>query len=277
MNDFLSGLAVFANSGLKFEGDRTMNRNSIEMKTIKLNINPALRLALALTFVMSFGFAQAQDEESKGAKVSGGYGYFTPGATMLDTDGLNSYLGDYGFGDQHNGNRITLGGGGMMIVRNFILGGEGHSLMGQDFNNPTQSLNIKGGWGQFNVGYVLLGKKGMLLYPKIGIGGYNHRMVVTDAGQTASVDDVFFSGNYSGTELIKNGLLLSGSIGFDYMPGFDETAGSGIVFGIEAGYNYAATDNNWTAYEANLAGGPALNMTGAFARIKIGFGGWHRQ
>jgi hypothetical protein len=254
-----------------------MNSNTTEMKKLNLNIYPALRLALALTFVLSFGFAQAQDDEdSKAAKVSGGYGYFVAGATMLESGPMNNYLSNYGFGE-YNGTRLTFGGGGIMIVRNFILGGEGHSLMGQDLNSPTQDLSIKGGWGQFSLGYVLLGKKGMLLYPKVGVGGYNHRLTVTDANQQAAVDDVFYSGNYSGTELIKTGLLLSGSMNFEFMPGFDQTAGSGLVFGIEAGYNYAATDNDWTAYEANLAGGPALNMTGAFARLRIGFGGWHRQ
>jgi hypothetical protein len=228
-----------------------------------------------LALLFAFSSLQAQDDERK-AKVSGGYGYFTPGIVSLDMVPLNAYLTPNGFSETSDLN-FTLGGGGFIIVRNFILGGEGHSVISQELASPDQNVNLQGGWGQFNIGYVALSRRGFLLYPKLGIGGYNHQMTIRSAGATPSVDDVFSDGDYSGTELIRQGLLLSGAVGMQFMPGFDESAGSGLTFGLEVGYNYAATENAWTAYETALAGGPAMNMTGIFARLQIGFGGWHRQ
>ncbi|MEM1000549.1 MAG: hypothetical protein AAGN35_26080 [Bacteroidota bacterium] len=236
------------------------------------------RIALCLpmlALLLAFSTLPAQDDDKRG-KVSGGYGYFSAGIIDLETAPLNASLTGNGYGEASS-TQITLGGAGFLIVRNFIIGGEGHGVVSQEMNSSAQNATLEGGWGQFNLGYVLLSGKGILLYPKVGIGGYNHRLVIQNAQNLPSVNDVFAEGNYSGTELIRNGLLVSGALGFQFMPGFDDSSGSGLSIGLEVGYNYAANEGAWEAYGTPLTGGPSLNMTGIFARLNIGFSGWHRQ
>ncbi|HHG86326.1 MAG TPA: hypothetical protein ENJ82_16365 [Bacteroidetes bacterium] len=249
------------------------------MKTIHFQLKKNTRLALMLGFLLTltFGTINAQgDEKEKSGKISGGYGYFSLGYTQLDLGPTNTFMNGVNYSDFAN-NHITIGGGGFVMVKNLILGGEGHSLLSQEAKSTQQNALLSGGWGQFQIGYIVLARRGFILYPRFGVGRYNHSLLLTNtAGNSTNVND-FLNGNFNGTEIIRKGMLLSGELGFEFMPGFDENSGSGLTFGLNVGYNYAASSNAWTAYQVELQNGPDLNMSGIYARLRIGFGGWHRQ
>jgi hypothetical protein len=241
------------------------------------NIFTIILLALIMTGTFATSFAQDTEEaepEKDSKKISGGYGYFTPGFGMYDVDKLNGFVG--GTGDAFQGAGLTFGGGGMVMVRSLILGGEGSSFLKQKATIGDQDVAFETGWGKGYLGYVLMGKKGFLLYPKVGIGAYKHVLTLNDNSSTTSVLSVY-NGQYSATQLVRKGMLLSFGAGFEWMPGFDEAAGSGIVIGLEAGYNLAATQNNWEAYGKSLVGGPFVNPSGVYVQLHVGFGGWNRQ
>ncbi len=236
-------------------------------------------LTIAIGLAFSFSLASAQDtipdpmDDGGPKRVSGGYGYAIGGYSMKDVAGLTNFVGN---GTSFSDGAIGFGGGGMLMVRSVLLGGEGYSSLKQKETFGSQDLTYESGWGKFYFGYVLVGKKGLLLYPKVGVGGYKESLTLNNKAANVTMDTVF-TGAYTGTNLVKQGVLMSFGAGFEWMPGFDETSGSGIVIGLDLGYNLAITENDWKAYEAPLSGGPVLKPTGLYANLHIGFGGWNRQ
>jgi hypothetical protein len=245
------------------------------MKNVRQLFVMPMLLGLLFTFSSSFGQDTIPDPMDDGGpkRVSGGYGYAVGGYSMKDVDGLATFVGN---GTTFSSGAIGFGGGGMLMVRSVMLGGEGFSNLKQSASFGSQDLTFESGWGKFYVGYVLLGKKGLLLYPKVGIGGYKESLTLTNRDADATMDTVF-TGVYSGTNLVKKGVLMSFGAGFEWMPGFDQTSGSGVVFGLDLGYNLALTEGAWQAFEADLTGGPVLKPNGIYANLHIGFGGWNRQ
>jgi hypothetical protein len=241
-------------------------------------------LALTLVLALTFTAATAQDDEPDGDNeatpvekegpkhVSGGYGYFTPGFGMQDLGALNTFTGTNAF----EGNGITLGGGGVLMIRSIMLGGEGGSYLSRKATVGNRDMNFESGWGKFTLGYVVVGRKGLLIYPKVGIGGSKQTLTLQKTNAVADMDTVL-AGNYVGTTMQKNGLLMSFGAGIDWMPGFDETAGSGFVIGLDFGYNLGLSERAWQAFGRNLSGGPSILPTGIYANLHIGFAGWNRQ
>lgn len=205
-------------------------------------------------------------------RISGGYGYFMPGFGMQDLGALNTYAGTSDF----EGNGVTLGGAGTLMIRSFMLGGEGGSHLARKATVGNLDMTLESGWGKFTLGYVVYGRKGLLIYPKVGIGGSKETLTLHKTDAATAVDSVF-GGGFTGTTLQKNGLLMSFGAGLDWMPGFDETAGSGIVLGLDFGYNLGLSEKDWEAYGATLSGGPSVSPTGIYVNLHIGFAGWNRQ
>ncbi len=226
---------------------------------------------------ISFGFAQdneATAPKKEHKKISGGFGYFSPGYGLVSNEALNTYVGSSGSSFEDNG--ITLGGGGGLMIKSIMLGGEGSSFLDQSGNFGNMDLTFHSGSGKFSLGYVVYGRKGLLVYPKLGIGGYNYELTMVNKDAVASVDSAF-TGAFTGTSLTRKGTFVSAGVGLDWMPGFDETAGSGLVFGFEAGYNLSINENGWESFGTKLSGGPALLPDGIYFKLHIGFAGWNRQ
>ena len=66
-------------------------------------------------------------------------------------------------------------------------------------------------------------------------------------------------------------------LGFEWMPGFDESAGSGIVIGLDLGYHLAITEGPWEANTVTVGYNPKVSPTGIYANFHLGFGGWNRN
>jgi hypothetical protein len=255
-----------------------------KINTLKNDIRPLKTVLLALLLALVCNFAWAQEDETDGDNeatpiekegpkhISGGFGFFSPGFGMQDLSALNRFAGTSAF----NGNGITLGGGGVLIVRSFMIGGEGGSYLARKASVGNLDMQLESGWGKFTLGYVVYGRKGLLIYPKVGIGGSTQALTLHKTNAVANVDTVF-AGAYNGTSLQKKGLMMSAGLGLDWMPGFDETAGSGIVLGFDVGYNLGLTENNWTAFGTSLSSGPSVTPAGIYANLHIGFAGWNRQ
>jgi hypothetical protein len=257
----------------------TLNPKMIPVKNSTHFLKSSL-LALLLAFSCTFAMAQDEDGENEATPVeqdgpkhiSGGFGYFTPGFGMQDLGALNSFTGATGL----NGNGITLGGGGLVMIKSLMLGGEGSSFLDRDASVGNLNVQLLSGWGKASIGYVVYGRRGLLIYPKVGFGGSTQTLTLDKTNAVANVDSIF-AGGYSSTTLQKKGLFMSFGAGFDWMPGFDETAGSGLVIGFDLGYNLAVSEGNWYALNTKLAGGPSVTPNGVFVNLHIGFAGWNRQ
>jgi hypothetical protein len=233
-----------------------------------------LLVTLLLASVSLYAQNTLRDPLDEGGKrISGGYGYATIGISTQDLSSLNAYAGN---GVNFQEKPISMGGGGQLMIKNLVLGGEGGRAMGQEARLGSQDLLYSSGWGKFYLGYVLYSKNGLLLYPKFGLGRYKQSLLLKEYGGFGSVDTVF-TGTYPSTIIVKTGVLMSLGFAFEWMPGFDETAGSGAVVGFEAGYHLGISENAWEAHGVKLNGGPSLLPSGIYAALHIGFGGWNLQ
>lgn len=257
---------------------------------MKATISNRFRLAimgLGLFFLFA-GQAMAQDDgatppsedggfdDDGGAKkVSGGMGYFTPGYHMFKLDDYNNYFEQRGVNSASD-NGISLGGGFKIMIRSIVLGGEWSSILDKKTNSSFIDAKLESSWGLFQVGYVVMAKKGLLLYPQVGIGTYDNDLTLK--GTLASTTfDTTASGYFSGTKLNNRGLLGNAELNLDWMPGFDESSGGGLVFGLGVGYNMALTNKGWDAYGTTVTGGPEIDLSGLYVKLRIGFGGWNHQ
>jgi len=134
----------------------------------------------------------------------GGMGYFIGGAGWMLEAGNNSIV-------------YSVGGGGHSITNKWIVGGEGHSSFGPD---------NAGGYGFFNLGYLLLDTELVLLYPLLGLGGG----AMTREGDPS----------------VSKCALLNPAVCCDFLiPGKDR---SGFLVGLHAGYTFTVYSNtfNWS-------------------------------
>ena len=62
-------------------------------------------------------------------RTSGGEGYFMMGVQKINIKNLNTILQQYNY-PALDENYTSIGGSGYGIVNNFVIGGEGHGLIG---------------------------------------------------------------------------------------------------------------------------------------------------
>lgn len=257
----------------------------IEHKKMRIPRFPSVKSAiLSIGMVLTCLSMAAQDsipvpdpmDDGRPKRVSGGNGYATAGLGMKDVSSLDATFGN---GVQFKDQSLTLGGGGFLMIRSIMLGGEGMSYWNQaaDFDNGNQEVKYESGWGQFYMGYVLFGRKGFLLYPKVGIGGYKESLTLVNKSAVDTMSTIL-TGAYTSTNLVAKGAMMTFGAGFEWMPGFDESSGSGITLGLDLGYHLAVSSRGWESVNQTIKGStPDLKPTGFYANFHIGFGGWNRQ
>lgn len=234
-------------------------------------LNSISAVLICLTLLIAFPKAgNAQDSgEAPKLKVSGLAGWFHAGFSTDDKDPLNASIANSGV-PVFNDNYLGLGGGGMLIIRNFVVGGEGYSGLQAEAGNENTLIRYATGGGHAIGGYTVIKKKGLILYPAVGIGNYNQTVFMQDMTRDPSFNDLVNDPG-AGSELKRNGLMLSGRIGLNYMFSFGETSGNDFFLGVDVGYNYAATASSWRLFGNDVAGGPDIDASGVFVRIKIGY------
>lgn len=209
------------------------------------------------------------------APVKGiGMGYSMFGSSVLDLSAINSRLKNHGYSTMAD-NFFSVGGGGHAIINNrLIIGGEGHSLLGEENVSNMYKSSLIGGYGLFDVGYVVFNKSQLRVYPMLGIGGGGMTLKIRQKPTSLSFNDVL-NNPERGVELSTSGFLLSFAIGADYLLliGGDEHGKGGFVFGIRAGYTLSPFQHDWMLDELELSDAPKTEITGPFITVMFGGGG----
>ena len=240
---------------------------------------------LALAFILASFSAHAQDDddnwfgdepetEEKG-KISGGIIHVPFGYTSNSKTGLNTVLGNHLLPSLEN-EELTWGIDGTFIVRNFIVRIGTTNSFAQKVENSTRKVEYQQKLTELGLGYNVFSKKGFIVYPTAHIGRFKSTFISANKAASVGASGVL-GGIYVGTEASQTGYYTGAGIGLDYMLGFDESSGAGITFGLQAGYNYQISANNWKAYGLDLGNEFNDDMSGAYVRLSIGFSGWHRQ
>jgi hypothetical protein len=204
-------------------------------------------------------------------RVSGGLGHIQLGYKNMGLGQLNDRLTENGY-PGINQHFSQIGGSAMIIYNNVILGGEGYTFRGGQVEDDAFTLDANGGAGLINFGYVSYAHSKFLLYPLVGVGVGHFRLGFREQANGTSFDNVL-DNPQRGADLRLTNVLIDLSLNADYR--LFGRRGAGLTGGLSVGYTLAPNSQNWT-FDTNQAieNGPAVNLSGFFARLRIGLGGW---
>jgi hypothetical protein len=243
-----------------------------------MNTKNAVRVALAILGGVAwtpFGVA-AQEEPAEGG-IDAGRGFFQAGYMQLSLDDLNTDLTG-GALPAMSEDYLTLGGAGYGARGRFLIGGEGHALLGRKETTPggLRELAVSGGFGMFRVGWLVVSRGAFDLYPLFGIGGGGMSLKIAERS-VPTFDQVIADPETSST-LTTAVLVLDVGAAANYRitMGQRENRVGGFLLGVQAGYSFAPAQSAWSLDGTNdVAGGPDLRIQGPYVRLSIG--GWGRE
>lgn len=224
----------------------------------------ALLIITALTAVAPTSLVRAQ--------TGGGIGFFLPGVHTLDYSALNQSL-PAGYPSLEK-NPLVTAGAGYGVFYGVVIGGQGGTLHGGSYTRDNQQVDLEGEFGYFSLGYVVLNKKGFLLFPTASIGDNILRMHVHLKDQEASFGSV--TGEpYQATTLVYHRPMLKFALTGTYvlMGSRDFGGSAGLMVGLEVGYQMPYKSGTWTYDNGTINDGPAFDTRGFFISLAIGGGG----
>jgi hypothetical protein len=234
-----------------------------------------LALAVGVGAGLGFGIPATAAAQAPGASdpVESGRGFFMVGTQRLYVDDLNRSMDAAGY-PGFSSSALTLGGGGLGSQGAFLIGGEGHGVLGSDRTTASGDLQtrIGGGYGLFTVGYDLLPDDALSVYPLIGIGAGALSVKIHERG--APLFDDLLENPRRGVEMSRVSFLLMLAVGGDFLVEVphDGPERGGFAVGLRVGYMASLGQRSWSSDVGNVAGGPDLSPAGPFVRIQIGGG-----
>jgi hypothetical protein len=218
-----------------------------------------------ILLLLSAGFSYSQ-EESHGM----GGGGFIAGYANFDASPLHAFVTDEigSFTNHH----LVMGGTGFGINGKLVIGGTGYAIMGGEIITETLRINLNGGFGTFDLGYLMINEEQVKLFPKIGIGAGSYGLDITntgtissddiaaDPGQAISIGRPYFVGDFS-LNLIFLPLVA-------YDP--SENTHGGLMSGLQIGVTGGIPTEGWSYQGGAINGGPEMDMFVLYARIVIG-------
>lgn len=235
-----------------------------------MKIKTIIFIALFLFGTSLQGFSQ----ETETNKVSGGLGYFMLGYTGFNLGEMNTQFKDSGYPELTNGS-FTFGGGGHFIINNLIIGGEGHGLSGGKSSNAEYDLAMSGGYGFFNLGFILYHNPTVNIYLLLGFGGGGAVIGITDKSKSPENFNALLENPARKSYITNGGFMMNFSVGADFFVRASKTGNSsgGWIMGIKTGYIYNMNRNDWYFNNEKITGSPNARISGPYVRLTIGGGG----
>jgi hypothetical protein len=214
--------------------------------------------------------AAAQTQEKKTGKLSGGFGHFSFTEQTLNLSALNGYLKEEGY-NQINPAQFSWGGGGNFVISNFLIGGEGAGFMNSRVSSNLNSISFTGGYGTFNLGYIVHSGKRSILYPMLGAGGGEFTMLISQKMNSNADFKDQLSTPAGSAQMQAGGLILQAQLAWQYT--FYGEGKSGFLIGVKSGYRYCPNTWKLNVNGSALSNSPGINMNGAYVTLIIGGGG----
>ncbi len=229
-------------------------------------------LILSLLLMITTREARSQDAPPGGTKI-GGRGFFSMGTGMLKTDDLDGTLQAAGY-PVFNEGYYLIGGEGYLMINRWVIGGEGHGIIGDEISEGIITGSLSGGQGFLTVGHTVFSNNRFKIYPKGGVGLGGLSMQLTGDLPPALSD--MLDDPAEDTELSKSHALMKLGMNFAFLINLSsgEFGAGGFAIGLEAGYQFTFNESDWQIEEIDIQNGPDLNMTGPYIKLKIGGGGF---
>ena len=233
---------------------------------------------VVIAAVISFAASSLGQEEAPAVKERGGMGYSVFGFSTIDISNLNTKLESKGYTALPESYFCVGGGGHSIINKRWIIGGEAYSLLGDESTGADFKASTYIFQGFANFGYIIFSKKGLSVYPLLGLGGGSMKLTLSEKGASYSFDDVLTDPK-RGATLTAGGFLINLALGLDYYLklGENEEGHGGFLLGLRAGYTLAPSKGGWGMNDVELSGSPEIAMTGPFVRIILGGGGFEKE
>ncbi len=213
-------------------------------------------------------FSNSQNVGSSG-KFFGGGGYFSFGVSFLNLDKLNRVLGDNNRA-QFRSSFLNIGGGGYGVLNRVVIGGEGFGILSQKRDKGSFRSVLSGGYGFFNLGYIIYEGGRLRFYPVIGIGGSGLNLKIFEVAEVNFKDAV--ENPKKIFEASLSSLSVKSELGVDYKIGGRY---GGWVLGLRVGYVFSPIVGDWKmGDEVVLRNGPEVGVNGFYLRLNFGgYGG----
>jgi hypothetical protein len=205
------------------------------------------------------------------AGEKGGAGHFGVGIIRPNLGSLNGKLTENGYPGL--GDSVTvLGGGGYGIIDRLVIGGGGGGFT-QTAANDQYSSTLEGGYGLFQLGYIVHSTERSRLFPLVGIGGAGATLRLRDLKRTAPGLGQAFTAPNEVAYSTGSGLLDLG-LGADFFLGGDDSPKrAGLIAGLRIGYLHSFGQQGWKMGGSPAPGLPSFGLDGPYLRLTIGGGG----
>jgi len=201
--------------------------------------------------------------------IYGGMGFFMGGMRPYVVNDINTSLNNNGL-PELNDSLISLGGGGYGIIDRFLIGGEGHGIVKKVTTSELYKTTFTGGYGVFDLGYVLTSSRKFLLYPMVGIGANVVDMQITQK-ETIDFDDVL-NDPKRGIHLKQESMILDMSMNASIALWNH----GGLMMTARVGYIMTPSVSEMDMNGIEVYNSPEIKMEGLYFSIGIGGGGFGR-
>jgi hypothetical protein len=223
--------------------------------------------SIAIVLTMTFSL-NAQEDRPAITKMGGGG--FTIGYGNFDVSKLQSFVSENV--PEFRNDHLLLGLTGHTFINNFVIGGSGYALVGDAIKTSSQKIQLAGGQGTFDFGYLILNKEKVKAYPLLGVGGGGYGLRISQ-NQDVSVADI---ASNPGREINVNraGFVIDASINIDFIPALiydaKEDALGGFMTGLRLGYIHGFANSNWSYTGGDVTNGPNFGISMFYAKLVIG-------
>lgn len=201
----------------------------------------------------------------------GGFGYATIGVAFGEYGRTDRSLAVGGPVEWSRASLIAGGGGRVLIAGRLLLGGKGFALLLPQVHTDAARVWALGGGGGFELGFVVLNRRGWLVYPTIGGGGLGWSLEVLNRGDAPI---------QVGGRTVGGGGRLDASAGHPYLDvGVGAVrrwwrGGGGPIHGLHVGLMVATSDGRWETEGQALTGLAPVSLALGYLRVEFGGGGF---
>ncbi len=241
----------------------------------------SLLAALLLT-----GYTTAAQAQKRQELTAFGSVQLVTGGAYLNVDDLNRRYNKAGFNTISN-DGIAFGLAGYGAWGSTLLGLEfGNVDYGEEGSASGRINRLESRHAMVQVGYAVLQKNWVQVYPFLGVGAGSVRAFARNAAASSVGPDTALARNT--TPLFdqvvagagRDGLWLKGSfllfepgVGADFLLRRREGDKLGVVLGVRAGHRIAPNNTTWKWDGREVGAAPDTGPGGNYLRVSIGIGG----
>ncbi len=227
-----------------------------------------LLLLPALIALSALPATDLSAQTAEGIQEVKGAGFFAIGAHRISISELNDRLVGAGL-PEFGSVMFSIGGGGYALRgEHLLIGGEGYGILAGEVTGDGRPINLAGGYGLFNLGYLQPLGPGVDVYPLLGFGGGGLTLDFGAQGTSDGFDEVIADPGREAS-LTRGGILMS--IGGGARLRLSDADG-GLILGMRAGYTFEPFSVNWRMGGTTLGGGPDTPLSGLYLRFSVGAG-----